>query len=181
MVAYDPDERITAHQALRHPYFQEQRAAEKQALAGHRRAFFPERPVASELLSNLWHVAEEDSQQKQFLKPEEDHPKRPGPAYVTELPRLKLSGVTEPSSYPSPALHPVFGPGPGRKVLGLRPLEGVGARQKVAHRALSPWPTVLRPAPPSVCFLRQTDAHKDTKPDLKQYCLPSIQRKGGGR
>lgn len=63
MVAYDPDERITAHQALRHPYFQEQRAAEKQALAGHRRAFFPERPVASELLSNLWHVAEEDSQQ----------------------------------------------------------------------------------------------------------------------
>ncbi|XP_059039154.1 MAPK/MAK/MRK overlapping kinase isoform X4 [Mustela lutreola] len=156
-------------------------AAEKQALAGHRRAFFPERPVASELLSNRWHVAEEDSQQKQSLKPEEDHPKRPGPAYVTELPRLKLSGVTEPSSYPSPALHPVFGPGPGRKVLGLRPLEGVGARQKVAHRARSPWPTVLRPAPPSVCFLRQTDAHKDTKPDPKQYCLPSIQRKGGGR
>lgn len=25
MVAYDPDERITAHQALQHPYFQEQR------------------------------------------------------------------------------------------------------------------------------------------------------------
>ncbi|XP_032201228.1 MAPK/MAK/MRK overlapping kinase isoform X1 [Mustela erminea] len=181
MVAYDPDERITAHQALRHPYFQEQRAAEKQALVGHRKAFFPERPVASELLSNRWHVAEEDRQQKQSLKPEEDHPKRPGPAYVTELPRLKLSGVTKPSSYPSPALHPVFGPGPGRKVLGLRPLECVGARQKVAHRARSPWPTALRPAPPSVCFLRQTDAHKDTKPDLKQYGLPSIQRKGGGR
>lgn len=25
MVAYDPDERITAHQALQHPYFREQR------------------------------------------------------------------------------------------------------------------------------------------------------------
>lgn len=25
MVAYDPDERIAAHQALQHPYFQEQR------------------------------------------------------------------------------------------------------------------------------------------------------------
>lgn len=30
MVAYDPDERITAHQALRHPYFQEQRWAPAQ-------------------------------------------------------------------------------------------------------------------------------------------------------
>lgn len=98
-----------------------------------------------------------------------------------ELPRLKLSGVTEPSSYPSPALHPVFGPGPGRKVLGLRPLECVGARQKVAHRARSPWPTALGPAPLSVSFLQQTEAHKDTKPDVKQYRLPSIQRKGGGR
>ncbi|XP_045865835.1 MAPK/MAK/MRK overlapping kinase [Meles meles] len=154
MVAYDPDERITARQALRHPYFQEQRAAEKQALAGHRTAFFPERSVASEGLSSRWHVAEEDRQQS--LKPEEDHPKRPGPAYVMELPRLKLSGVTKLSSYPSPALHPVFGPGPGRKVPGLRPLECVGARHK-------------------------TDAHKDTKPNVKQYHLPSIQRKGGGR
>lgn len=27
MVAYDPDERITAHQALQHPYFQDQRWA----------------------------------------------------------------------------------------------------------------------------------------------------------
>lgn len=27
MVAYDPDERITAHQALQHPYFHEQRWA----------------------------------------------------------------------------------------------------------------------------------------------------------
>lgn len=25
MVAYDPDDRVTAHQALQHPYFQEQR------------------------------------------------------------------------------------------------------------------------------------------------------------
>lgn len=39
------------------------RAAEKQALAGHRKAFFPERPVASELLSNHWHVAKEDRKQ----------------------------------------------------------------------------------------------------------------------
>ncbi|XP_059230000.1 MAPK/MAK/MRK overlapping kinase isoform X5 [Mustela nigripes] len=87
MVAYDPDERITAHQALRHPYFQEQRAAEKQALAGHRRAFFPERPVASELLSNRWHVAEEDSQQ--VLSEGETVPKARGGSSQETRPSLR--------------------------------------------------------------------------------------------
>ncbi|XP_012868469.1 PREDICTED: MAPK/MAK/MRK overlapping kinase [Dipodomys ordii] len=41
MVVYDPDDRIAAHQALQHPYFQEQRGAEARALVSHRRAFFP--------------------------------------------------------------------------------------------------------------------------------------------
>ncbi|XP_064427684.1 MAPK/MAK/MRK overlapping kinase isoform X6 [Mirounga angustirostris] len=154
MVAYDPDERITAHQALQHPYFQEQRAAEKHALASRRKAFFPERPVASELLSNSWHTSKED-RKKQSLKPEEDHPKRPGPAYLMQLPRLKLSGGTKLSSYSSPVLHSVFGPGANRKVPVLRPLKCVGANQK-------------------------TDAQKDSKPSLKQYRLPTIERKGGG-
>ena len=68
MVAYDPDERITAHQALQHPYFQEQRAAEKQALAKDRRkAVFSERPMAPELLSNTWQMAQEGQRQKQTL------------------------------------------------------------------------------------------------------------------
>ncbi|XP_035942108.1 MAPK/MAK/MRK overlapping kinase isoform X7 [Halichoerus grypus] len=154
MVAYDPDERITAHQALQHPYFQEQRAAEKHALASRRKAFFPERPVASELLSNSWHTSKED-RKKQSLKPEEEHPKRPGPAYLMELPRLKLSGGTKLSSYSSPALHSAFGPGANRKVPLLRPLKCVGANQK-------------------------TDAQKDSKPSLKQCRLPTIDRKGGG-
>ncbi|XP_021535604.2 MAPK/MAK/MRK overlapping kinase [Neomonachus schauinslandi] len=153
MVAYDPDERITAHQALQHPYFQEQRAAEKHALASRRKAFFPERPVASELLSNSWHTSKED-RKKQSLKPEEDHPKRPGPAYPMQLPRLKLSGGTK-LSYSSPMLQSVFGPGANRKVPVLRPLKCVGANQK-------------------------TDAQKDSKPSLKQYRLPTIERKGGG-
>ncbi|XP_025725120.1 MAPK/MAK/MRK overlapping kinase [Callorhinus ursinus] len=155
MVAYDPDERITAHQALQHPYFQEQRAAEKQALASLRKAFFPEHPVASELLSNSWHTSEEDRKQKQSLKPEEDHPKRPGPAYLMELPRLKLSGVTKLPLYSSPALHSVFSPGADRKAPVLRHPKCVGANQK-------------------------TDAQKDSKPSLKQCRLPTIERKGGG-
>ncbi|XP_045416256.1 MAPK/MAK/MRK overlapping kinase isoform X1 [Lemur catta] len=63
MVAYDPDERITARQALQHPYFQEQRATEKQALASHRRACFPEHPVAAEPLRAGWQMSKEGRKQ----------------------------------------------------------------------------------------------------------------------
>ncbi|XP_004682061.1 PREDICTED: MAPK/MAK/MRK overlapping kinase [Condylura cristata] len=156
MVAYDPDDRVTAHQALQHPYFQEQRAAERQALAGHRRAFFPERPAAPELLSSDWHLVKEGRKQQQPAKPEEDQPRRAGPAYLMELPKLKLPGVTTLSSYSSPALQTVFGPGASGRVSMLRPLKLVGANHKA-------------------------DPQKDLKPSLKQCRLPTIERKGGGR
>ncbi|XP_069321414.1 MAPK/MAK/MRK overlapping kinase [Eulemur rufifrons] len=155
MVAYDPDERITARQALQHPYFQEQRATEKQALASHRRACFPERPVATEPLRASWQMSKEGRKQKQSLKQEEDHPKRQGPAYVMELPKLKLSGVTKLSSYSSPTLQSVFGSGTNGKAPVLRPLKCVGANKK-------------------------TDPQKDMKAALKQCRLPTIERKGGG-
>uniref|UniRef100_A0AAA9SZE0 MAPK/MAK/MRK overlapping kinase n=1 Tax=Bos taurus TaxID=9913 RepID=A0AAA9SZE0_BOVIN len=153
MVAYDPDERITAHQALQHPYFQEQRAAEKQALARARwkaSAPFPECPTAPEL-SSAWQTAQEGRKQKQPPRPEENHPRRPGPACLMELPRLKLSGAAKLASYSSPALPSVFLP----KVPLLRPLKCVGAAQK-------------------------TETQKDIKPSLKQYRLPTIERRGGG-
>ncbi|XP_072819851.1 MAPK/MAK/MRK overlapping kinase isoform X8 [Vicugna pacos] len=158
MVAYDPDERITAHQALQHPYFHQQRATEKQALASHWRkatTFLPQHPVAPELLSSTWLTAKEGRKQKQPLKQEEDHPRRPGPAYLMELPKLKLAGVTKLSSYSSPALQSVLAPGANGRVPLLRPLKCVGANQK-------------------------TDAQKDIKPTLKQCRLPTIDRRGGG-
>uniref|UniRef100_H0XHE5 MAPK/MAK/MRK overlapping kinase n=1 Tax=Otolemur garnettii TaxID=30611 RepID=H0XHE5_OTOGA len=155
MVAYDPDERITAHQALQHPYFKEQRAIEKQALASHRKACFPEHPMALEPLSNNWQMSKEGRKQKQSLKQEEDHPKRQEPAYIMELPKLKLSGMSKLSSYSSPTLQSVFGSGINGKVPVLRPLKCVGANKK-------------------------TDPQKDMKPALKQYRLPTIERKGGG-
>uniref|UniRef100_A0A8D2HHV3 MOK protein kinase n=1 Tax=Urocitellus parryii TaxID=9999 RepID=A0A8D2HHV3_UROPR len=65
MVAYDPDERIAAHQALLHPYFQEQRVAEKHALASHRRAFFPEHPMGPELLGLNGQFSKEGRRQPQ--------------------------------------------------------------------------------------------------------------------
>ncbi|XP_025775196.1 MAPK/MAK/MRK overlapping kinase [Puma concolor] len=154
MVAYDPDERITAHQALQHPYFQDQRAVEKQALASHRKSVFSECPVAPELLLNGWQTSKEGSKQKPSLKPEEDPPTRQGPACLMQLPKLKLSGVTELASYPSPVLHSVFGPGANSKVPVPRPLKFVGTNQKA-------------------------DPQKDVKPNLKQCRLPSIGRRGG--
>ncbi|XP_071078190.1 MAPK/MAK/MRK overlapping kinase isoform X4 [Desmodus rotundus] len=154
MVAYDPDERITAHQALQHPYFREQRAVEKQALGGHRKAIFPEWPVAADPLSNKWQISKESRKQPQPLKQEEDRPRRPGLASLTELPRLKLSGVTSLSSSRL-ALPSVFGHRGSGMVPGLRPLKCGGANQK-------------------------TDPQKEVKPNLKQCRLPTIERRGGG-
>ncbi|XP_023561398.1 MAPK/MAK/MRK overlapping kinase isoform X2 [Octodon degus] len=59
LVAYDPDERIAAHQALQHPYFQEHRVAEKQAWASRRHVAFPEHP---EPLGYKWQIPEGSQQ-----------------------------------------------------------------------------------------------------------------------
>ncbi|XP_037840487.2 MAPK/MAK/MRK overlapping kinase isoform X12 [Chlorocebus sabaeus] len=136
MVAYDPDERIAAHQALQHPYFQEQRKTEKRALGSHRKACFPEHPVAPEPLSKGCQISKEGRKQKQSLKQEEDHPKRQGPAYVMELPKLKLSGVAKLSSYSSPTLQSVLGSGTNGKAPVLRPLKCIPATKKVARSQL---------------------------------------------
>ncbi|XP_032338591.1 MAPK/MAK/MRK overlapping kinase isoform X5 [Camelus ferus] len=133
-------------------------ATEKQALASHWRkatTFFPKHPVAPELLSSTWQTPKEGQKQKQPLKQEKDHPRRPGPAYLMELPKLKLAGVTKLSSYSSLALQSVLAPGANGRVPLLRPLKCVGANQK-------------------------TDAQKDIKPTLKQRRLPTVDRRGGG-
>ncbi|XP_070955666.1 MAPK/MAK/MRK overlapping kinase isoform X7 [Macaca nemestrina] len=154
MVAYDPDERIAAHQALQHPYFQEQRKTEKRALGSHRKACFPEHPVAPEPLSTSCQISKEGRKQKQSLKQEEDHPKRQGPAYVMELPKLKLSGVAKLSSYSSPTLQSALESGTNGRAPVLRPLKCIPATKK-------------------------TDPRKDLKPAPQQCRLPTIVRKGG--
>ncbi|KAM5240047.1 MAPK/MAK/MRK overlapping kinase isoform 6-T6 [Hipposideros larvatus] len=130
-------------------------ATERQALGSHRKAFFPECPESPEPLCNRWWISKEGRKQQQPLKQEVGCPKRQGPACLTELPTLKLPGVTQ-LSYSSPALQSVFGLGGNRKVPELRPLKCVGANQK-------------------------TDMQKDVTPDVKQYRLPAIGRNGGGR
>ncbi|XP_050652707.1 MAPK/MAK/MRK overlapping kinase isoform X7 [Macaca thibetana thibetana] len=136
MVAYDPDERIAAHQALQHPYFQEQRKTEKRALGSHRKACFPEHPVAPEPLTTSCQISKEGRKQKQSLKQEEDHPKRQGPAYVMELPKLKLSGVAKLLSYSSPTLQSALESGTNGRAPVLRPLKCIPATKKVARSQL---------------------------------------------
>ncbi|KAF6131536.1 MOK protein kinase [Phyllostomus discolor] len=158
MVAYDPDERISAHQALQHPYFREQRAAEKQAPGSHRDAGFPECPGAEDPPCGNWQASKESRKQQWPLKQQEDWPGRPAPAARTELPRLKLSGVI---SLPSPrlALPPVFGVRGRGAAPRLRPLECGDANQK----------TDPQPA-----------AQKEVKADQKRRRLPAAHRRGGG-
>lgn len=135
MVAYDPDTRIAAHQALQHPYFQEQRAAERQALAGHRRAAFPEHAGALEPPSHGWPIAKESKKQKAALKQEDSQSRRAGPGYVTELPPLQLPGVTKLSSHSSPALPSAFAPGASGKPRAVKQRDA----RKDAKPHLKPW------------------------------------------
>ncbi|XP_036061770.1 MAPK/MAK/MRK overlapping kinase isoform X2 [Onychomys torridus] len=137
MVAYDPDERIAAHQALQHPYFQVQRAAETQTLAKHRRAFFPKYPMVPESSRNNWSFSKEGTKQ-QPLRQEEGHARRQGPASLMELPKLRLSGVTRLSSCSSPALRSVLCPGVNNgRVPVLRPLKCAGVNKKVVVSSFS--------------------------------------------
>ncbi|NWY62376.1 MOK kinase, partial [Chionis minor] len=80
MLKYDPDERIAAHQALQHPYFQE-----------------------------LWQVTSNHFNLKTKIKKwRERCEKQHGPPRG-ELSKLNLSGVAELTSCTCPMLHAVFG------------------------------------------------------------------------
>ncbi|KAM4853597.1 MAPK/MAK/MRK overlapping kinase isoform 2-T2 [Thomomys bottae] len=138
MVVYDPDDRIAAHQALQHPYFQEQRMAEARALVSHRRVFFPERSAALEPLAHHGRPREAHKQQ-QPPRHEEDCAKRPGPDCPVELPRLRLSAVSRLSPCTSPALRPALGAGVDGRVPVLLPLKCVNVSKKVSLAASLPW------------------------------------------
>ncbi|XP_058596299.1 MAPK/MAK/MRK overlapping kinase isoform X2 [Neofelis nebulosa] len=123
MVAYDPDERITAHQALQHPYFQDQRAVEKQALASHRKSVFSECPVAPELLLNGWQISKEgrkqphkndlkmataslgEWQRRRFRAGPEGLPTTPGDSCLRECPRPGLPPLSVAPSGPRGSLY----------------------------------------------------------------------------
>ncbi|XP_071894370.1 MAPK/MAK/MRK overlapping kinase isoform X6 [Anas platyrhynchos] len=61
MIKYDPDERIAAHQALQHPYFQEFWAADTPALATHRVRLLEN--TAGQVPLHSWQISRESQKQ----------------------------------------------------------------------------------------------------------------------
>ncbi|XP_029415751.1 MAPK/MAK/MRK overlapping kinase isoform X10 [Nannospalax galili] len=128
-------------------------ATETQAPAN-RRTHFPQKPVAPEPLGHNWLFSKDGRAQQQPLRQEEDNAGRQGPASLMKLPKLRLSGMTRLPSCSGPMLRSVLGAGTNGRVPVLRPPKCAGVNKK-------------------------TDTQKVIKPNLKQYHLPTINRKGG--
>uniref|UniRef100_A0A6I8PNJ5 MOK protein kinase n=1 Tax=Ornithorhynchus anatinus TaxID=9258 RepID=A0A6I8PNJ5_ORNAN len=152
MVEYDPDERISAKQALRHSCFREQRLGEKQLLAMCRKTDLPEHRMGPESASPMWRCSKE-ARKQQTLKQAENHPIRQGPTYPVELPKLNVSGVAKLTSYSSPSIGSVFSRcGVNGKIPKLKPLK---------------------------CTVALNAPQEDLNSNMKQFHLPTIGRKGG--
>ncbi|XP_043845400.1 MAPK/MAK/MRK overlapping kinase isoform X8 [Dromiciops gliroides] len=135
-------------------FYEIMRISEKQALVARRKVGLTERLGEPESLKNMWQISKEGK--KQYLKQVEEHSERQGSTCPVELPKLKVSGVTKLSSYSSPTLRAVLsGSGTSGKVPVLKPLKYIGTNKK-------------------------TDTQKDIKSNMKQYRLPTIERKSGG-
>ncbi|KAM6359453.1 MAPK/MAK/MRK overlapping kinase isoform 8-T8 [Alca torda] len=153
MIKYDPDERIAAHQALQHPYFQELWAADTQALATHKK-FKLLGNTAGQVPLHLWQISKESERQYSLRKVQEKT-KQHGPPRG-ELPKLNLSEVAKLTSCTTPTLHSVF-----------RAPKGSGET----------------PMLPSVRFIgsnTKSEKQKALKSSPKRFHLPAIDRRGGG-
>ncbi|XP_030070431.1 MAPK/MAK/MRK overlapping kinase isoform X2 [Microcaecilia unicolor] len=102
MIEYDPDERISAKQALQHAYFRDIRVQEKRTIV-HRKTGGAESSGTAG--SNyLWHVARQTRKQK-------NPPARNrGPIFPVELPKLTLPVAAKLASYPNTKFQSYFPP-----------------------------------------------------------------------
>ncbi|KAM6068870.1 MAPK/MAK/MRK overlapping kinase isoform 2-T2 [Theristicus caerulescens] len=153
MIKYDPDERIAAHQALQHPYFQELWAADTQALAMHKKLRLLGN-TAGQVPLRLWQISKKSQRQHSLRKVQEKPKQQHGPPRG-ELPKLNLSGGAKLTSCPPPTLHSVF----------RAPKESGGA-----------------PVLQSVRFIGsniESEKQKALKSSPKHFHLPAIERRGG--
>ncbi|XP_063189094.1 MAPK/MAK/MRK overlapping kinase isoform X2 [Chroicocephalus ridibundus] len=153
MIKYDPDERIAAHQALQHPYFQELWAADTQALATHKK-FRLLGNTAGQVPLHLWQISKE-SQRQFFLRKVQEKTKQHA-APRGELAKLNLSEVAKLTSCPTPTLHSVFrAPEASGETPVLPPVRFIGSDTK-------------------------SEKQKVLKSSPKRFHLPAIDRRGGG-
>ncbi|KAI4903718.1 hypothetical protein NFI96_030767 [Prochilodus magdalenae] len=105
MLAYDPDERISARVALQHISFRELRLAERRAVGLHRamEAVEAETSVTPNSVDHLWHIARQGRRQQQ-LKHISGPLNRRVPHYPMELPKLNVVVPAPKVPYPMPSL-----------------------------------------------------------------------------
>ncbi|XP_053553411.1 MAPK/MAK/MRK overlapping kinase isoform X2 [Bombina bombina] len=108
MLAYDPDDRLSAYQALQHVYFTEPRTLENKSL--HRKIGIIDKTYMAESMNYLLRIAGQGQRQtnKIQVSPIRHH----GPTFPVELPKLNVPGVTKTMSFPVHKFQPVF-PSPG--------------------------------------------------------------------
>ncbi|KFW07611.1 MAPK/MAK/MRK overlapping kinase, partial [Fulmarus glacialis] len=159
MIKYDPDERIAAHQALQHPYFQElwqvtsNHFTDIQALAMHKKLRLLG-STAGQVPLRLWQISKE-SQRQHALRKVQEKTKQHGPP-CGELPKLNLSGGAKLTSCPIPTLHSVCQtPQESGETSVLQSVRFIGSNI-------------------------ESEKKKALQSSPKHFHLPAIERRGGG-
>ncbi|XP_064316866.1 MAPK/MAK/MRK overlapping kinase isoform X2 [Phalacrocorax carbo] len=154
MIKYDPDERIAAHQALQHPYFQELWAADPQLMAVHKKLRLLGN-TAGQVPLQSWQISKESQRQYSLRKVQEKTKQQHGPPHG-ELPKLNLSGVAKLTSCPALTFHAVFGaPKESGETPSLQSVRFIGSNV-------------------------ESEKQKACKSSPKYFHLPAIKRRGGG-
>ncbi|KAM9294316.1 MAPK/MAK/MRK overlapping kinase [Gastrophryne carolinensis] len=150
MLEYDPDERLSASQALQHFYFAESRMLEKHTL--HRNFGMAEKSNTADSINYLMRLAGQG--RRQALKTIPTIPiHHPGPTFPRELPKLNVPAMTKPVSFQTLKFQSVF------------PTPGNGGKLPII---------------PSLKYIdSKFDNHQHGKPQVKPYHLPTLERKGG--
>ncbi|XP_053331574.1 MAPK/MAK/MRK overlapping kinase isoform X2 [Spea bombifrons] len=152
MLEYDPDQRISAKEALQHSYFTECRTLETQTL--HRKLRIAEQSKTADSTNYLLRIAGRGRRQLALKILPEPVTRHHGPTFPTELPKLHVSELGKTLTYPALKFQSVF-PTP-------------------AHNGKLPL------IPSIKYFDAKFENQHHMKTTLKPYQLPSIDRKGGG-
>ncbi|XP_076834277.1 MAPK/MAK/MRK overlapping kinase isoform X3 [Brachyhypopomus gauderio] len=151
MLAYDPDERISARAALQHPCFRELRLAERRALGLHR-AVEAETSTPS-AVEHLWRIARQGRRQQQLKHVINPLSRRACPHYPVELPKLNVVVPAAKVPYPVSSFPALA----------------------VPHRGYLPAITSKK------CHSRSTKPREDSHHSaLNSYYMPPLERKEGG-
>ncbi|KAM8921193.1 MAPK/MAK/MRK overlapping kinase [Pelodytes ibericus] len=152
MLEYDPDQRISASQTLKHSYFAETRILENQNLQ--RNLGRTEKSNTAGCMNYLLRIAGQGRRQQALKTLPEPAIHRHGPTFPVELPKLIIPGVNKTVTYPTMKFQSVF-PTPGNN--GKLPV-----------------------LPSIKYFDTKFEKTQHKKTFVKPYQLPSLERKGEG-